>query len=334
MTSPLFRDPIFDGAADPVVVWNRAECSWWLIYTSRRANVETEGVAWVHGTDLGIASSDDGGLNWLYRGTIRDLDPAWGRNTFWAPEIIWHDGLYHMYASYIRGVPSQWEGHPRHILHHTSPDLREWTYRSQLSLSSDRVIDACVHQISHGRFRMWFKDESVDDSAGSATWAADSTDLDNWQVVGPVLTHRGHEGPNVFALGGWYWLIVDEWRGQGVFRSNDLTTWTSTGLILDHPGTQRDDTAIGQHADVVVTGAEEAYIFYFTHPGRKGFLPEDSYAERRTSIQVGRLRVINNLLICDRDEPVDKPFLPLDGLIEGSPGIPANPPASSWPSLG
>ncbi len=37
--APLFRDPIYDGAADPTVIWNRAEGAWWLLYTARRANV-------------------------------------------------------------------------------------------------------------------------------------------------------------------------------------------------------------------------------------------------------------------------------------------------------
>ncbi|WP_343418569.1 hypothetical protein [Candidatus Flexifilum breve] len=57
----MFRDPIHDGAADPVVIWNREEQAWWLLYTNRRANVECPGVAWVHGADIGIASSSDHG---------------------------------------------------------------------------------------------------------------------------------------------------------------------------------------------------------------------------------------------------------------------------------
>lgn len=94
MKSPLFRDPIYDGAADPVVVWNREAQEWWMIYTNRRATAEGERFAWVHG----VASSRDGGKSWLYRGTLQGLDIEWGRNTFWAPEIYWHDGLYHMCA--------------------------------------------------------------------------------------------------------------------------------------------------------------------------------------------------------------------------------------------
>jgi len=173
MKSPLFRDPIQDGAADPVVVWNRKELNWWMIYTNRRAMAEGERHAWVHGTDLGVASSSDGGRTWLYRGILTGLDVEWGRNTFWAPEIIWHEGLYHMYVSYIRGVPTDWPGFSRRMLHYVSPDLLAWHFESEIRLSSDRVIDACIHELPGGGFRMWYKDEDHE----SHTYAADSMDL-------------------------------------------------------------------------------------------------------------------------------------------------------------
>ncbi len=58
---PLFRDPVFDGAADPAVIWNRKEKKWFMFYTNRRANAPGQnGVSWVHGTRIGIAESADG----------------------------------------------------------------------------------------------------------------------------------------------------------------------------------------------------------------------------------------------------------------------------------
>ncbi|MRN53819.1 glycosyl hydrolase [Paenibacillus monticola] len=311
MKAPLFRDPIYDGAADPVVIWNREAQEWWMIYTNRRATAEGERVAWVHGTDLGVASSRDGGKSWLYRGTLQGLDLEWGRNTFWAPEIYWHDGLYHMYVSYIQGVPTGWAGNRRDMMHYTSPNLLDWTFCSKLELSSNRVIDACIHELPCGGFRMWYKDEENQ----SHTYAADSKDLYLWEVVGPILTERPHEGPNVFHFKGFYWMIVDEWRGQGVFRSDDLNTWERTGLLLNEPGDREDDGAIGLHADVVVQG-EAAFIFYFTHPGRDetgGQAALDgSYECRRSSIQVARLDVVDSVLVCDRNESFEIELLPAD----------------------
>ncbi|MGO4542216.1 glycosyl hydrolase [Paenibacillus sp. 2TAB19] len=309
MNAPLFRDPIYDGAADPVVIWNREAQEWWMIYTNRRATAEGTKFAWVHGTDLGVASSRDGGNSWLYRGTLQGLDIEWGRNTFWAPEIYWHDGLYHMYVSYIQGVPVDWPDHRRDVMHYTSPNLLDWTFRSKLALSSSRVIDSCIHELPGGGFRMWYKDEDNE----SFTYAADSEDLYEWKVVGPVITGRGHEGPNVFWFKGSYWMIVDEWRGQGVFRSDDLDTWERNGLILDQPGAREDDGGIGFHADVVVQG-DNAYIFYFTHPGRNGALnnegQERQYESRRSSVQAAKLDVVDGKLICNRDEPFEMNLLP------------------------
>lgn len=59
---------------------------------------------------------------------------------------------------------------------YTSPDLVTWTFRSTLPLSSDRVIDACVHALPGGGYRLWYKNEAD----GNNTWAADSTDLYEW----------------------------------------------------------------------------------------------------------------------------------------------------------
>ncbi|SDD43451.1 hypothetical protein SAMN05216410_3315 [Sanguibacter gelidistatuariae] len=327
--APLFRDPIFDGATDPVVVFNRDLGQWWMFYTQRRATAEGPGVAWVHGSDIGVAVSGDDGATWLYRGILEGLDFEWGRNTFWAPEIVWAQGRYHMYVSYIRGVPVQWPGHDREIEHYTSPDLLTWTHVSRLDLGSHKVIDACIFPLAGAlraaspndnaaddaapegtaAYRMWFKNEAAD----SHTYAADSDDLFTWTPIGPVITGRPHEGPNVFALGGYFWMIVDEWQGQRVYRSGDLQTWHGQGLILDRPGTRPDDTSIGLHADVIVPGAvsldtipadaEHAYVFYFTHPGQDGApFGEVTYAQRRSSIQVARLTVISGELVCERSD--------------------------------
>jgi hypothetical protein len=297
--APLFRDPIYDGAADPVIIWNTVAKEWWLIYTNRRAAVECQKNAWVHGTDLGIASSSDGGKSWTYRGVIEGLDFERGRNTFWAPEIIWNEGLYHMYVSYIQGVPTDWSGHKRKIIHYTSTNLWDWTYESELKLSSDYVIDAGLHKLPNGKWRMWYKDEANH----SHTYAADSPDLFHWEVVGPVITGIPHEGPNVFYWKNSYWMIIDQWSGLGVYQSSDGEEWIRNGIILNESGTREEDGTIGMHADVHVNG-DNAYIFYFTHPERfEGVEP--SYKTRRSSIQAAKLELVDGTLVCNRNSPFD-----------------------------
>ncbi|NYI04881.1 glycosyl hydrolase [Allostreptomyces psammosilenae] len=286
--APLFRDPMHDGATDPTVVWNAEAGEWWMFYTQRRADAPGPGFGWVHGTDLGIASSRDGGRSWLYRGTARGLEHQPGRNTFWAPEVIRHGDTYHAYVSYITGVPHAWVG-DRHILHYTSADLWDWTLASRLELSSDRVIDAAVWPLPEGGWRMWYKDEAD----GSSIHAADSPDLYSWTPTGPVLTDRAQEGPSVFSLGGWYWLVTDVWAGMAVHRSDDLRTWhRQAEPLLDAPGRRPGDDAVGNHG-MCLAQDEEGYLVYFTSPG----------GDRPTRVQVAELTVVDGVLRCDRDAP-------------------------------
>jgi hypothetical protein len=310
--APLYRDPIYDGAADPTIIWNAEERSWWIVYTQRRANVDCPGVAYGHGTDVGMASAVDGGRLWIYRGVMRGLEFEPGRNSFWAPEVIRHEGVYHMYVSYVPGVPAAWYG-ARHIVHMTSDNLWEWRFESRLGLSSGNVIDACVHRLPNGKWRMWYKDEAH----GSHTYAADSDDLHHWTVVGPAITDCPHEGPNVFRWRGSYWLIADFWRGIAVYRSDDCEKWTRQESILDKPGARCDDGWLGHHADVLVQG-DDAFIFYFVHPERDASFREappsgvEPYATRRTSLQVAMLELDGGTLICDRDKPFDFVLKPGD----------------------
>ncbi len=102
---------------------------------------------------------------------------------------------------------------------------------------------------------------------------------------------------------------IDEWKGQGVYRSNDLEKWELQGQILDKPGLREEDGTIANHADVVVQG-NEAYIFYFTHPGRVNGVDDGSYQCRRTSIQVARLDVLDGFLTCDRNESFELKLSP------------------------
>jgi len=170
----------------------------------------------------------------------------------------------------------------------------DWKFESVLPLSSDRVIDACVYEISQGVFKMWYKDEANH----SHTYSAISEDLYHWKVLGPEVTDVPHEGPNVFEFGGVKWLITDHWNGLGVYSSDDFTVWTRKKDILDEPGSRNWDNAAGHHADIVVCNGE-AYIFYFTHPDSETAPPERGL---RAGVQVARLTTDGVNLYCNRDE--------------------------------
>ena len=295
---PLFRDPVHDGAADPVLCWNRAEGKWFMFYTNRLANVpEAPGVSWVHGTRIGIAESSDGGATWKYRGTA-DINYGEGECTHWAPEVIEHDGTYHMYLTFVPGIFTNWNA-PRDIIHLTSENLLKWKYESTLKLASDRVIDACVIQLPDGTWRLWYKNERD----RSHIYYADSTDLFTWKDRGKAISDQSGEGAKVFRWKGRYWMVVDVWDGLSIYSSDDCRNWKRQGSnLLREPGKMPTDRGRGGHPDVVVSG-DRAFLFYFVHQGGQDAEPNDPYAQRRSVIQVVELEYKDGELTCDRDKP-------------------------------
>ncbi len=296
---PLFRDPIYDGAADPVVIWNHQENKWFMFYTNRRASAEgLNGVTWVHDTRIGIAESSDGGKTWQYRDTC-DIQYRFDGYTHWAPEVYENEGLYHMYLTYVPGIFEDWN-HPRNIIHLTSEDLIKWKFESTLPLANNKVIDACVHQLPDGGWRLWYNNERDRKSI----YFADSKDLYHWEDKGKAIGDQRGEGPKVFRWKDKYWMITDVWSGLALYQSEDLEDWKRIpGNLLEEPGKGPDDGVKGGHPDVVVNN-DRAYIFYFTHPGRVESIPESNwYEKRRSSIQVVEMKYEDGKITCDRDEP-------------------------------
>ncbi|MEO1049139.1 MAG: family 43 glycosylhydrolase [Bacteroidota bacterium] len=294
---PLFRDPIYDGAADPSVIWNHETKSWYMFYTNRRANAEgTEGFEWVHGTHIGISESTDNGKKWRYVG-IANIDLGAGQ-TQWAPDVIYYDGTYHMYLTHVTGIYADW-GHPSFIIHLTSKNLLDWTFQSRLKLHSDKVIDADVVKVSDEKWMMFYNDGPDNKSI----YYAESQDLYHWIDKSKVVSGQC-EAPVSFYWNEWWWLLVDEWKGIGVYKSKDAKNWIKQqgGNLLSEPGNGLDDQVKGGHPDVVVS-ENRAFLFYFTHPHRGKNEPFLDYAQKRTSIQVTELYFEDGKIYCDRNAP-------------------------------
>ena len=297
---PLYRDPVYDGAADPTIIYDRADRKWVMFYTNRRANVPgLTAVTWVHGTPIGIADSADG-AHWSYRGTVsfpQEIPNTEGTPTFWAPAVVFADGVYHMYVVVVPGIFTDWQ-HPRTIVHVTSRDLKTWHYEGTLALATDKVIDPCVLRLPDGTWRMWYNNERV----GKKCFFADSPDLYHWTDRGSAKLPRDRgEAPLAFRWHGQYWLLIDLLgnNGLGAYRSDDALTWTRQPVdLLVKPGKGKDDQNGGHHPEVVISG-DRAYLFYFVHPG----VAADSASPdlKRSSIQVTELQFTDGWLNCDRD---------------------------------
>ncbi|MCR4859683.1 MAG: family 43 glycosylhydrolase [Bacteroidales bacterium] len=296
--SPLYIDPVYNGSTDPMVCYNPGTKTYYMYYTSRRSNVPgLGGIESVHGSPIGMAESKDGGATWEYIGDANiDYHPD-EHPTYWAPEVIWAEGEFHMYLSYVPGIFDTWD-HPRDIVHLTSPDGRNWHKQSVLALSSNRVIDACIYRLPDGTWRLWYNDETDDKSI----YYADSDDLYHWTDKGKATTVivKG-EGPNVFRFQDHYYMIVDEWKGLSVFRSDDLVDWTKQEgrYLIDGLEGQRR----GNHADVEVVDGH-AYMFYFS--GLGGVDPQTGEFVRRrgSGVYVAELKLDEaGRLYCDTTQP-------------------------------
>ena len=167
-------------------------------------------------------------------------------------------------------------------------------------LATERAIDPSILRLPDGGWRMYYNNETD----GKAIWYADSPDLETWTDRGRLIHDQAGEGPKAFQWRGASWLITDVWSGLAVYRSTNGSAWQrQPDNLLQQPGNGADDAAAGQHADVVVVG-DRAWLFYFTHPGRKANAKQaDDYSTRRSSIQVVELREKDGRLTADRDAP-------------------------------
>lgn len=306
--APLYRDPIYDGCADPAVVYNQEEKNWWLFYTQRRACVKVAGVAGSFGTAIGIAVSEDRGSTWIYRGICNGLELDWGQNTYWAPEVFFdqHAKVYRMLVTYVRGVPSRF-GVPVGkfgIANFVSSNLHDWKFVNfLLHRSQADIIDACAMELLSGGYRIWYRDTEKN----CAVYYTDTLDFNEYAEPRKAIEGKT-EGPNVFRLGGYYWLIADplgKRAGFTVHRSLDMEQWEFTGKLLDQPGKRFLDDSPGRHGDVVTVG-DEAYIFYFTQP-YKNYAKARDYdalqAEAEICVaQCAKIICLDGKLVCHRNE--------------------------------
>ena len=280
--APLFDDAQWHGASDPFVIWNQWRHQWFMYYTQRRATMPNpNGVEWVHGSRIGIATSADG-IHWSYLGTAKgdhDLsDPLNAKGlgpepgvTWWAPCFLYSGKTLHMFVTLVDGVYRNWTG-KRHIVHFTSDDGVTWKYINTCALNSERVIDPMVYRIKDTWY-MVYKDEA----AGSHTYRSESKDLIEWTNHQQTNPDGRQEAPFVFHWQGAYWLIVDSVPDKGlrIYKSpNGFDQWEYNNTVLQIPdGARPKDNNVGHHPGIVVQaareGTEQCLLFYFTHQGRQ-----------------------------------------------------------------
>lgn len=191
-------------------------------------------------------------------------DPAWGEVHLWAPHVIRHEGLYHMFVCAGDPVHSRYK---IHLL--TSPDLWQWTRHGENPMLVDGfdARDPCILR-DGDRWIMYYCATSRPEGGNHIVACVTSRDLVHWgdrRVVytdEEVGTYGGPtESPFVVRRGGAYYLFIcnnDRRAGYDatdVYLSRDPFHWN----MADRVGT------IKAHAAEVVR--DEAGRWFVSHCG-------------------------------------------------------------------
>jgi hypothetical protein len=300
--APLFRDPVFDGAADPSLVWHGPEKAWYVFYTQRRANQDLPGVSWGFGTKIGIAKSTDRGRRWTYVDTAKGLSRGMKEETFWAPHVFEDNGTFHMFVTFIPIIAERFGGGAPQILHYTSKNLLQWEFSDAVDVGSDKIIDPGVVKLRDGRWLMVFRD----DRQKSMTAKVTSPDLKHWTRIEDVTGQGRHEAPVVLFWKDKFWLFIDEWKGIAVYQSDDGIQYTRNNLILDLAGKRPDDGYFGSHPGLALAG-DRAFIFYHCHAGKTigteiQAKDQNKSEIKRSVLQMAELELCDGKMTCDRDK--------------------------------
>jgi beta-xylosidase len=214
----LYKIPYLN---DHSIIYNGTEKKWHLY-----------GIVKPHTSFIHLTADSLTQEGWVKKNSFSD-----GGDEIWAPHIIYHDGLYHMFYTKI--------AIPREIHHVVSKDLYKW------SESSDPVL-ALSNEFSDNlknKDPMVFRDEKknqwvmyysmMKDDKHWVVGYSTSNDLDNWsepQICFDEHTESpGVESPFVVKRGDYYFLFLSArpWPigGEDIFRSKSPYSWNAEKLV-------------------------------------------------------------------------------------------------------
>ena len=127
-----------------------------------------------------------------------------------------------MFSHPCRAGHSRGLDHPRDIVQLTSTDMVHWKDPANFRCVGSVIHPSILH-MPDGNWRLWYNNERT----GKSIDYADSPDLANWTDKCFAFKSRG-EGPKGFRWHDKFWVIIDEWKGFGVFRSDDASNWSNS----------------------------------------------------------------------------------------------------------
>eukprot|EP01043_Picozoa_sp_COSAG02_P025553 COSAG02_NODE_1440_length_12590_cov_2.822352_6_plen_705_part_00 len=301
-SSPFYRDPLFDGAHDPELVWNHAEQCYWLLYLQNRYNIPLSDPAPLGRTsltDIGLASTPDGGRSWVYRGVAEGLDvPAsaradelppsgtqqYGGATWWRPAVTFAGGVYHAFwimwesSRGMKGPDGPGAYANWNLIHYTSNNLKSWRYNQTVRTNSF-AYDSDVFRLADGRYILFSTGQTR--LVRGNPKVLQSYDLYHWsQCTDPGLQVNIDEGPhatwNDMSIK-WRGFAFINWDGSAHFGTNrpnmmrtsdgGLTWEMSNTTLYPGAGTRHLDLGAAHQGPLLLNqgaGGEGGWALYFS----------------------------------------------------------------------
>lgn len=217
-TTVLYKIPYLN---DHTIIYNPKENKWHLY-----------GIIRPHTRFIHLTADSLTQQEWVKTNSFSD-----GGAEIWAPHIIYHDSIYHMFYTKI--------GIPREIHHVTSGDLYHW------SKSLEPVLALCNEYNSNLKNKdpMVFRDDEkkqwvmyysmMKDDKHWVVGYSTSADLNNWSEPNICFDENtespGVESPFVAKHGSYYYLFLSArpWPigGEDIFRSKSPYLWTPDNLV-------------------------------------------------------------------------------------------------------
>jgi beta-xylosidase len=206
---------------DHSIIYNVTEKKWHLY------GIESPHTSFIHLTADSLTQE-----GWIKGDSFSD-----GGAEIWAPHIILHDNLYHMYYTKI--------GIPREIHHVVSKDLYNWSESAEpvLALSNehnDNLKNKDPMVFRDDKKKQWIMYYSMmKDDRHWVVGYSTSYDLNNWsepQICFDEHTESpGVESPFVVKRGDYYFLFLSArpwpFGGEDIFRSKSPYSWHTDDLV-------------------------------------------------------------------------------------------------------
>lgn len=221
----VFYKPSFGVVGDCIPYFYEGRYHLYYLRNYRDVDSHGWGSPWHHVSTLdGVTFVDHGEA--IPNGGDADQDPGVGTGSVFTDD----NGLHHIYFTGINPLFRNDSQHEQVILHATSPDLDNWTKDPDFELLPDESRyerhdwrDPFVyrHPVT-GAYMMLVtaRVRSGEPTGRGCTAVLTSTDLRTWEHVSDYAPGRyhGHECPDLFRIGDWYYLVFSEYTTHTVTR--------------------------------------------------------------------------------------------------------------------